>query len=308
MSIITLYKRFLRALGRYTLFICRRIIRFLPYSIFKISTPFFMAIGSIVVWRKKQLAMQNLHAAFAGEKSEKEIRQIANRCFENAGSGMIELLYLLDRPVKVIEKVTIEGQENLNAVLEQGHGAILLSAHFGNFILMYMRMALAGYKTNCIMRRMRDEQFEEYISDFRKKNGIGTIYSLPHRQCIGHSLKILRENQILFILLDQNYGEEGRVFVDFFGQPAATATGPVVFSGRSGAPILPVFIRHNGADHYKIVIDPPVKFESSPATGEAEIVEKTAQLTKIIEEYIRRYPYEWGGWMHRRWKTKPTAG
>ena len=165
-------------------------------------------------------------------------------------------------------------------------------------------MALAGYKTNCIMRRVRDEQFEEYISDFRNKNGIQTIYSLPHRQCVGNSLKRLRDNQVLFILLDQNYGEDGRVFVDFFGQPAATATGPVVLSNRSKAPILPIFILRDGTNRYKIKIDPPVQFETPP-NGQSDIVHSVSQLTKIIEKYIRSYPHEWGGWLHRRWKSKP---
>jgi lauroyl/myristoyl acyltransferase len=27
-------------------------------------------------------------------------------------------------------------------------------------------------------------------------------------------------------------------------------------------------------------------------------------LTGIIEKYIRQYPYEWGGWMHNRWKSR----
>ena len=303
MSLPTIQKKFLRAAGRNALFITRRIIRFLPYPVFRFFIFFFIAIGRPVIKKKKRLALENLHAAFDGEKTEQEINKIADTCFDRLGAGMIELIYFLDRPKEILEKVTIEGKETLDAALKKGQGVIFLSAHFGNFILMYLRIALAGYKTNCIMRRVRDEQFEKYISNFRNENGIQTIYSLPHRQCVGNSLKRLRDNQILFILLDQNYGEDGRVFVDFFGQPAATATGPVVFSNRSGAPILPVFIVGNGVNRYKIMIDPPVKLAAIQG-GQSEMVDNVAQLTKIIEKYIRRYPHEWGGWLHRRWKSK----
>jgi len=219
---------------------------------------------------------------------------------------MIELMYFLDHPNGIVEKVTIEGKESLDEVLKKGQGAILLSAHFGNFPLMFWRMALGGYKTNCIMRRMRDGQFEKYVSNFSNENGVRTIYSLPHRQCVERSLRRLRDNQILFILLDQNYGEAGAVFVDFFGQQAATATGPAMFSYRSGAPILPVFIVRDGMDQYKIIIDSPVTLEAAQCEP-LGLVRNTAQLTKIIEGYIRRYPHEWVGWMHRRWKTKSAV-
>jgi len=304
MSLILGHKKFLRAVGRYALKIIRWIINHLPYPIFRIFTPLFVIIGRPLIKRKKQIVLENLHTAFGNEKTEQEINHILNRYFDNMGFGMIELIYFLDRPEKIVEMVTIESKERLDEALSKGQGAILLSAHFGDFILMYLRMALAGYKINCIMRRMKDAQFEEYISDYLNKNGVQKIYALPHRQCVVHSLKRLHDNQVLFILLDQNYGEDGRVFVDFFGQPAATATGPIVFSYRSGAPILPIFIVRDGpGGKHKIIIDPPVQLESAE-DEQSRLIHNTSQLTKIIEEYIRRYPYEWGGWMHRRWKSK----
>ena len=247
-----------------------------------------------------------MRKAFGAEKTDEEIGRIADGCLDGFGAGMIELIYLIDRPEKIPGIVSIEGKEYLDQVLKQGRGAVLLSAHFGSFILMFLRMALAGYKTNVIMRRMKDKQFESYISAFRNENGIRTIYALPRQECVEKSLKALRENQILFILLDQNYGEEGVVFVDFFGQRAATATGPVIFSARSGAPILPVFIVPDGKGRHRIVIEPPVVFRKEESS-DSRLVQNVAQLTKIIERFIRRYPEAWGGWMHRRWKSQETA-
>lgn len=291
-------------MGRHALLLSRRIIRRLPDPVFRILTPFFVVLGRPLIRRKKGIILENLHTAFAGEKTEREINGIFSRYFDNIGFGMIELIYFLDRPEKIVEKVTIEGRENLDEALRKGQGAILFSAHFGDFILMYLRMAMAGYKINCIMRRMKDEQFEDYISDYLDQNGIRKIYPLPYRQCVARSLKSLRDNQILFMLLDQNYGAGGRVFVDFFGRPAATATGPVVFSYRSGAPILPVFIVRDGArGRHRIIISAPIKFDAAQDEPSG-LVRNISQLTKIIEGYIRRYPSEWGGWMHRRWKSK----
>ena len=306
MSKALIHKKFLRVIGRNAFFIIRQVISRLPYRVSRFLTPFFIIIGKRLIKNKKRIILENLHTAFAGEKTEQEISNIVNSYFDSIGVSIMELIYFLDRPQGIMDKVTIEGKENLDEVLKKGQGAILLSAHFGNFPLMFWRLALAGYKTNCIMRPMRDKHFEKYATNFGNENGVQEIYSLPHRKCLQHSLKSLRDNQILFMLLDQNYGESGGVFVDFFGHLAATATGPVVFSYRSGAAILPTFIVRDGTDKYKIIIDSPVTLEAAQHE-QLSLVRNIAQLTKIIEGYIRLYPHEWVGWMHRRWKNKPVV-
>jgi len=298
-------KSFGRSLGRHTLLTLRWIISRLPYSVYRVGAYIFFFIGHCVMINKRKIAQQNLAIALSKEKSEEEIQKIAHDCFNNFGWGMIDLIYLIDRPKMITQKVRIDGKNHLDQALQAGNGAILISAHFGNFILMYLKMVLEGYKTNVIMKRTRDEAFERDLSEFRNERGIKTIYDLPSRGCVQKCLKALRNNEILFILMDQNYGGAGRVFVDFFGEKAATATGPVVFSNRTKAPILPIFMRHGQKDQHLLVIEPPVileQFEDEEKMMKVNI----GKMSKIIESYIRQYPHEWGGWMHKRWKSIPV--
>jgi KDO2-lipid IV(A) lauroyltransferase len=37
-----------------------------------------------------------------------------------------------------------------------------------------------------------------------------------------------------------------------------------------------------------------------------EILANTANFTRLIEDYARRYPEQWL-WVHRRWKTRPPG-
>jgi KDO2-lipid IV(A) lauroyltransferase len=155
-----------------------------------------------------------------------------------------------------------------------------------------------------VVRRMRDEKMEEYFQAKRKLLGVEAIYSQPRRECIQRCLEVLSSGKVLFIQLDQNFGSGG-VFVDFFDQKAATATGPVVFALRTGAPIVPLFIVRQKDNSHRIIIEPEFRLEEQ-ADQHQTIVVNIARITKIIERYIRDYPQEWG-WIHRRWKSRPAG-
>ena len=295
------FKKIGQTIGRYLLFLISAIIKRLPYAVFRAFSIVFLFIGHCFLTHKRKLAMHNLRMAFGKEKSEAELRKIFNDCFNIVSRGMIDLIYFLDRPRQVAEKVSITGKEHLDRALEGKKGVIILSAHFGIFILMYVRMVLEGYPTNVIMRRTHDAEFEEYISNYRRELGIKNVYAFPQKQCIQQSLKVLRNNELLFILLDQHYGSEGGIVVDFFGRAASTAAGPVVFSNRTGAPILPMFIQSHG-DSHEITIGPPIELIKE-GEDRQRLVANVQLLTKVIEDQIRQYPHQWGGWMHQRWKA-----
>jgi KDO2-lipid IV(A) lauroyltransferase len=56
---------------------------------------------------------------------------------------------------------------------------------------------------------------------------------------------------------------------------------------------------------YRLRFDPAAKLIRTGNT-EADVVANTALFTKIIEDYVRRYPDQWL-WVHRRWKTRPEG-
>jgi KDO2-lipid IV(A) lauroyltransferase len=154
------------------------------------------------------------------------------------------------------------------------------------------------------MRPMRDERAEKMFLGARTRFGIKTIYSQPRKACVEETIRTLRNNGLVFIPLDQNFGSGG-IFVDFFGKQAATATGPVVLAQRTGAPILPCFILRQKDDTHKIIFEPSFHLIAA-GTHEESVQTNIQKLTRIIESYIRRYPAEWS-WIHRRWKSRPDA-
>ncbi len=299
-------KKTQRDIARYGMFFSYGLVNRLPYSMLKGLTRIFIAIGFCFTKRLQRTARESLTIAFGAEKSKAEIEKIIKDCFRNLGQGMIEMLYILDHPEIVKPHVSIDGKEHLDQALKEGRGVIAVTAHMGNFPLMLTRLAQEGYAPHVLMRPTRDKKIDDFLLERRTRMGVRTIYTVPRKLCVQNSIQALRNNEIIFMLMDQHFGNESGVLVDFFGQKAATATGPVVFATRTKSPILPIFIIRDHDDYHKIFIEPPLAFAEKKDCDETLFL-NISKITKIIEGYVRRYPHEWG-WMHRRWKGQsPTA-
>ncbi|VAW19830.1 Oligopeptide ABC transporter, periplasmic oligopeptide-binding protein OppA (TC 3.A.1.5.1) [hydrothermal vent metagenome] len=306
MSLSQLSKNFKRGLARNGLLMFSWAFERLPYSIVHFIMSIFLFIGYQFTIRQKRTARESLKIAFGDEKSDEEIKKIVKRCFRSFGEGMVEILYYMSHPEFARGKVVFEGKEYIDEAFKKGKGIVAVTAHFGNFPLMMLTCASEGYPVNSIIRPTRDKLVEEFLLKKRDQSGVHTVYAQPRKKCVSESLKVLRNNEMLFIPLDQNFGSSGGVFVDFFGQKAATATGPAVFASRTNAEVLLMFIIRQENGMHKIVVEPPFKMDET-SSEEERVQVNIGRMTKRIEEYIRQYPHEWG-WMHRRWKSKQSSG
>jgi KDO2-lipid IV(A) lauroyltransferase len=281
--------------------LCSLIIKFIPGKYIYSFAGHIAGLGYSIARKQRNIAVESLSIAFNQEKTPAQIRQIARDCFTFMAKAGVELIFLMDRPQLLKKRVELVGRENLDNALAKGKGVILVSAHFGNFPLMLARLSLEGYKTAGIMRSMRDSRVEKFFLVKRTKMNINTIYSQPRKACVDKTIRILRDNGLVFIPIDQNFGTGG-VFVDFFGRKAATATGPVIIAQRTKATVLPCFILRQPDDTHKIIFETPLDL-GQPHGGKDTVTVNIQKLTNIIEGYIRRYPAEWG-WVHRRWKSQ----
>jgi len=277
-------------------------IYFIPFNWLKAFARILAKSGYFLFSKHRKLAMRSLDIAFEDKINIQEKKKIVQDSFRYMLEGAFELLYC-GRHLKYVKRlVRVRGIENLNNALAKKRGVIAVTAHFGNFPVMQFKLACEGYEINSIIRRMRDPLANKFFLKKRNEWGVKTIYKEPRTACVSSSIKSLKNNEILFILLDQNFGTGG-VFVNFFNRKAATATGPVILAQRTNAVILPMFIVHDHTGKHVLLIDKEVELTNT-ADKQETIQTNTQRLTDIIESYIRKYPAEWS-WIHRRWKTQP---
>jgi len=187
--------------------------------------------------------------------------------------------------------VKLEGEEYLKKALAQGKGVIALSAHVGNFPLMCVRLANEGYPISAVARISKNAKVLEPITSYMESVGMEYIPTKPPLTCVSRCLNALKRNRILFAQIDLN-APTTEAWVDFFGYLVPTFKGPVVFSLRTGAPILPMFIIRNPDNLHKVIIHPPFSLRATGNT-EQDITSSIARLSKIVEAMIRDYPEQW---------------
>jgi len=283
--------------------LCFLIVKVIPACCLYAFAKNLAGLAYFFAKKHRKIALESLNIAFGKEKSPQEIKAIAKTCFVYLAKSAVELMFFFDKPNALKNRAFIFGKENLDAALAAGRGVVLVSAHFGNFPLLLGRLAVEGYKVGGIMKPMHDAGMEKIFFKKREKFKVRTIYSQPRSECVNKSIQALRDNELIFIPIDQNFGTAG-VFVDFFGQKAATATGPVILAQRTQAALIPCFIIRQPDDTHKIIFEPALELKEGKDAQDTILI-NIQRLTGIIETYIRKYPVEWG-WIHRRWKSKPN--
>jgi KDO2-lipid IV(A) lauroyltransferase len=116
----------------------------------------------------------------------------------------------------------------------------------------------------------------------------------------------MKAGETVGILMDTNMTPPQGVFVDFFAIPACTASGLARIALRTDAAVIPGFTIWDPAlRKYRLRFDPAINLVRT-GDDDADAVANTALFTKVIEDYVRRYPDQWL-WVHRRWKTRPEG-
>jgi KDO2-lipid IV(A) lauroyltransferase len=203
----------------------------------------------------------------------------------------------------VTKIVVYDGFENFERAEARGKGVIYLTAHLGGWELSAFSHSIQGHPLHVVMRSMDNPFLDRFITHLRTMHGNRAV---DKDNFVRGLLSAMKAGETVGILMDTNMTPPQGVFVDFFGIPACTASGLARIALRTDAAVVPGFtIWDRELRKYRLRFDPALDLIRT-GDEEADIVANTALFTKVIEEYVRRYPDQWL-WVHRRWKTRPAG-
>ena len=215
----------------------------------------------------------------------------------------VELCATLTQPLeRVLATITLEGLEHLRRAMEVHRRALVLTAHLGNWELLSVARQLTGYPLAIVVRPLDSPWLNALADRLRRKSGVELI---EKHGALRPVMRALADGRLVGILLDQNASRREGVFVPFFGRPASTSKSLALLAVRTGAPVVPIFIRRDVRGGHRVTIHPPLP-APAPAEGARAVVELTARCTATIEAEIRQGPDQWL-WIHNRWRTRPAG-
>ncbi len=259
----------------------------------KISRILFSLIFSKVapLFKSKRIIEQNLKI-FDQDISRIKKDQIIKGMWENYGKTFIEYVYL-NKLRENKSQITISGEQNLKKIINDNKPVIFISGHFANFELMSMEITKNKIPLATIYRPLNNFFLNPFMEFVRRKyvcknqikKGINGVRE---------AIEFIKKNYSIALMIDQRVSEGEKI--NFFNKMAYTTTLPAQLALKFNLSIIPVFIKRDDNNNFKIEFYNEIK--SSEYDNKIKLTEK---LNSVLESMIVKNPNQWI-WTHNRWK------
>jgi len=241
---------------------------------------------------RQTVATENIKSSLG--LSDNKAREIALSSFISISTTILEIAHLglkyHNNPSKFIRFSRFDVFERAK---NEGKGAILLSAHYGNWEIMASVIAIKDYDVRAIVKRQANPYVENLFTKLRNRYGIKVIYMEDSAREI---IKLLKRNIFVCILADQHAGDSG-IMADFFGRKASTWGQIGRIAQMVNSPIIIGFdMRLVNNSHFAIIDDLWYIYKRDNAE-----IHFSTEYNRRLENFIKLYPQQYL-WMHRRWK------
>jgi KDO2-lipid IV(A) lauroyltransferase len=233
------------------------------------------------------------------EWPHERVKKVSQRVFQNLGITILEICqmtcFFRD---DIINKVKIRGEEHLLNAMHNDKGAILISAHLGNWEIGLLYLVLhSNLPIVSVIKRLRNKLLNRWIHRLRTRFGNRII---DKDGALPEMVRVLRKGKILGIMIDQGIKSSLGVKITFFGKYIAATPAAALLAMRCKSPVIPIFCNRNDDGMLSINIEPPLILKKTDDLR-TDLVTNTQIMTDAIEKAIRRYPEQWF-WVHKRWR------
>jgi KDO2-lipid IV(A) lauroyltransferase len=264
--------------------------------------------------RLGERARRNLELALGSELDSAAREQLLQRCFAHGARQASEWLRLARgaAPESIqgawIEHAVLfdDSIEHLEKIQADGRGAILVTAHLGNWELLAAAVRRRGVRGAVVGRVNRQQRSSAWLPRLRAGYGVPT---LPQDSSPRGLLRVLQTGGVIGMLCDLEVRRLDGEHLPFFGVPALTMSAPAALARAAKLPLLPVrCVLPVGAgpqDSYRLQFEEPIR---APARGSGEQGTRATltQLLAVYERWIRESPEQWA-WHQHRWRTQPGS-
>ena len=256
------------------------------------------ATAERAIWARepvREAILGNIAAVTGLPPSSRRVEEIALRMVSNHSRLWIDLLRFAGSPPGVARSLiaATEGTHRLHEAQDLGKGAVLLTAHVGNYEIGGLFLRAIGFRFSVVYAPDPSPVIERHRAESREAFGVGSIPVTSSLLSFVSVLRALERGEFVAIQGDYDFSGTGWT-LPFFGRATSFPTGPFRIAASSGAPLLPVFVLREADGRYRTIVEEPIRVAETGRDGrDAAIGEALRKFVGLMERTIRAHPDQW---------------
>lgn len=266
-----------------------------------INLPFFIEPFQMAAWalifflvarRERRAVIQNLRMIHPG-RSRIAIWFRAYRVFWNFSWTTTDTVrFKLTRKMMDWD---FDGVEHHYQLMATKAGAIILTAHMGNYDLGASLFSEKGGRTITVIRAPEsDPDTQRYVEHRADATGGFRVGYSQSGSMLGIDLiHAIQNREIVAIQGDRMVPGISSIESSLFSHRTLLPSGPFALAMATGTPIFPLFVVRLGRRRYRLVHRPPFFCKRTGPDRARDFREATSQWTSVLEETVEAYSYQW---------------
>lgn len=245
---------------------------------------------------RRAIARRNIELCFP-ELSVEERNTLVRKHFACIGASLIEMgigMWASDREIQRLSRVN--GAENVLNALEEGHGVIMIGAHFTTLEVSARLIKIGVGTYDVVYRKLRNP----FLNQAVLRNRLASAREALEKSDIRGMVRNLRNGVPVWYGPDQGGKGKTAGLVTFFGVPCMMTTATGALAKMSNSVVVPLFQRR--LDDGTYVMDFLPCLEGIPS---GDLVQDSQSYNEVLEAYIRKCPEQYL-WIHKKFKNRPA--
>lgn len=273
-----------------------RALSYLPLSWLRALGAGLGAVLMVVIPSRRRVVQANLRVCFA-HLSEAERDVLTRQTFVYFAQAWLDRSWLWHRSAACIQaRVQLSGEV---AALSEATPTVLFAPHFMGLDVGWTALTMSlPLNFTTIFTPQSNAAVDAWVAEGRQR--FGQVRLFRREDGVKPIVSALRQNELLYLLPDMNFGPSESIFVPFYDEQAATVPSLSRFAKLGRARVMPVITRMTSTG-YEVVVHPAwTDFPTDDAEAD------TAAMNQRLEVFINAMPAQYF-WVHKRFKTRPPG-
>lgn len=274
----------------------RQLLRFAVLNVPMWLEPMVMAwwSGFFLLWGPgRRGVMRNLRAILPGSTAVGNFFR-TYRVFWNFAWTIAD--HMRFQELRVCPDWEFDSIENFRALESSKGGAIILTAHMGNYDLgAHLFATISDRRIVMVRAPETDTRTRDWVEEHHGRTateGLKIDFNTGAGELALDLLEALQHGNIIAIQGDRVTPGIGALPARLFGHPMEVPAGPFALAMAAGVPIFPLFIFRRGHRRYRLLVGKP--FEVIRTRNRAESFERAVALwTAELELAVRAAWFQW---------------